>query len=296
MDLAIIIVNWNTRDLLAQCLESIVHHPSSIIYVVDNASTDGSAAMLWERFPGVQLIASEKNLGFAGGNNLALRRLLAKAQTGPILLLNPDTVVRPGALEALAEFMAAQPGCGAAGARLLNPDGSLQVSCHPFPSLFRELWRLFHLDKLYPLSCYPPSKWETARPQAVDSVQGAALLLRREALTQAGLFDEAYFMYSEEVDLCRRIKAAGWEISWVPAAEVIHYGGQSTRQAERAMFLQLYRSKLIYFRLRHGPASARLYKGVLLLASLPRLLLFFVPGQRRLAGHYAHLLRSLPGM
>ncbi len=293
--LSILIVNWNTPELLAQCLESVVESGAAII-VVDNASTDGSAAMLRARFPAVQLIESDKNLGFAGGNNLALRHLQANGRGDFILLLNPDTVVRPGALQALTQFMAAHPQCGAAGARLLNADGSLQISCHPFPTLFREIWRLFHLDWLYPLSCYPQSKWQTNSPQSVDSVQGAALLLRPEALSQAGLFDEAYFMYSEEVDLCQRLKSLGWEVYWLPGAEVVHYGGQSTRQVERAMFLQLYRSKLTYFRVRHGQASARRYKLVLLLAALPRLLLYPLPRHRRLAAHYAHLLRSLPGL
>jgi len=267
----------------------------SEIILVDNDSTDGSAIMVQARFPSVQLIKNHENLGFAGANNQALRRCL-EGKREYALLLNPDTTVGEGALDSLIKFMGEHPECGAAGAKLLNADDSLQVSCAPFPSLVRELWRLFHLDKLYPLSRYPFSKWRVDTPQQVDSVQGAALMLRRETLEQVGLLDEDYFMYSEEVDLCHRIKSAGWEIYWVPDAEVVHYGGQSTRQVAREMFLELYRSKVLYFHKRHGLASAWVYKLILALSSLPRILLAPLSGNLKLAGNYSQLLLALPGM
>jgi N-acetylglucosaminyl-diphospho-decaprenol L-rhamnosyltransferase len=316
MKLAIIIVNWNTRDLLAQCLESLlisrlsssVPGLRSSVFVVDNASSDGSTQMLRERFPQVHLIENQENLGFARANNQALRQSPSpfgrgvrgegqgEGQQDFVLLLNPDTLVHPGALEALTRFMLDHPHCGAAGARLLNPDGTPQISAYPFPTLLREFWRLFHLDARYPLSCYPPSRWKTDISQEVDSVQGAVLLLRQQTLDQVGLLDEDYFIFSEEVDLCQRIKSAGWEIYWLPGAEVIHYGGQSTRQVAPQMFLELYRGKVLYFRKRHNRLSAWVYKLILLLAALPRIALAPLPACRQLAGHYAQLVRALPGM
>jgi GT2 family glycosyltransferase len=366
MKLAIIIVNWNTRDLLAQCLESLEGSGEWVdIIVVDNASADGSTQMLRERFPQVQLIENKENLGFARANNQALRIWMdssslsgtssksfsensvagrvhrdpalvsihpyghstgddrnihhpstadlehserrineveersspsAQDEAELILLLNPDTLVRPGALEALIRFMLDHPHCGAAGARLLNPDGTPQISAYPFPTLLREFWRLFHLDARYPLSCYPPSRWKTDISQEVDSVQGAVLLLRQQTLDQVGLLDEDYFIFSEEVDLCQRIKSAGWEIYWLPGAEVIHYGGQSTRQVAPQMFLELYRGKVLYFRKRHNRLSAWVYKLILLLAALPRIALAPLPAYRQLASHYAQLVRALPWM
>ncbi len=306
--LSIIIVSWNTRDLLARCLEAVERSNVRTFerlnvetFVVDNASTDGSAAMVRERFPWVRLIENAENVGFARANNQAIRQSTGRY----VLLLNPDTEVQSGALEALLRFMEAQPQAAAAGARLLNPDGTLQPSCHPFPTLGRELWRLFHLDALRPYALYDMARWDLAGPREVDSVQGACMILRREALVQVGLLDEGYFIYTEEVDLCRRLRGAGWRIYWAPQAAVVHYGGQSTRQMPGEMFLRLYESKVRYFRKHHGRLAAGCYKLILLVAALARLLLSSLvwlerPPQRRqhlaLAGHYRRLVRALPGM
>ncbi|MFQ5596281.1 MAG: glycosyltransferase family 2 protein [Anaerolineae bacterium] len=305
-DLSLIIVNWNTRDLLAQCLESIWQNVSTFersnveTFVVDNASTDGSAQMVRERFPWVRLIENAENVGFARANNQAIR-----ASSGRyVLLLNPDTEVRPSALERLVRFMEATPQAGGGGPRLLNPDGSLQPSCHPAPTLTRELWRLFHLDALRPYALYPMAGWDPETPRPVEVIQGACLLLRRAALEQIGLLDEGYFIYSEEVDLCYRLRRAGWRLYWLPAARVVHYGGQSTQQVAAEMFLRLYRGKLLYFRKNHGRLAAQLYKLILLAAALARLALAPLawlersPRRRRhlaLAGRYGRLLRALAG-
>ena len=314
--LSVIIVNWNTRDLLARCLDSVISDHSPITsreplvtdhcslitetIVVDNASTDGSARMVRERFPQVHLIENRENVGFARANNQAIRQSGGRY----VLLLNPDTEVRPGALETLVRFMDAHPEAGAAGARLLNPDGTLQESCHPFPTLGREFWRLFHLDALWRFARYDMARWDLETPREVDSVQGACVILRREALDQVGLLDEDYFMYTEEVDLCHRLRQGGWRIYWVPQAVVVHYGGQSTRQMPAEMFLRLYESKLLYFRKRRGPTAARLYKLILLAASLARLLVSPLawlerPPRREehltLAGQYRRLVRVLVG-
>jgi len=318
MDLSIVIVNWNTRDLLVQCLESVISSQISVarhraadlaidnrlltteIFVVDNASSDGSPRMIQELFPWVWLIKNRKNVGFAQANNQAIRESTGRY----VLLLNPDTEVLPGTLEILVHFMDAHPQAGAAGTRLLNPDSTLQPSCHPAPTLSREFWRLFHLDAIWPYACYPMASWDLETAREVDVVQGACLILRREALDQVGWLDEDYFIYSEEVDLCHRLRQHGWSVYWVPQAVVMHYGGQSTQQVATEMFLRLYQSKLLYFRKHHGWLATEVYKLILLAAALTRLLLSPLawlerPPQRQrhlvLAGHYRRLVRALSG-
>ncbi|MBN1139088.1 MAG: glycosyltransferase family 2 protein [Anaerolineae bacterium] len=302
--LSIVIVSWNTCELLSRCLASIETHPPASPYeviVVDNASADGSARMVREGFPWVRLIENDENVGFARANNQGIRGSAGRFT----LLLNPDTEVRDGALEILVNFLENHPRTGAAGARLLNPDGTLQPSCHPAPTLAREFWRLFHLDAIYPHARYPMHRWGQDRPRQVEVLQGACLLLRREALEQVGLLDEDYFMYTEEVDLCHRLRRGGWHLYWVPQAQVVHHGGQSTRQAAGEMFLHLYRSKVLFFRKHHGPPAARLYKLLLLAASLARLacnpLAWLLRPRYRsehlaLARHYRQLINTLPGM
>lgn len=302
MDLSIIIVSWNTRDLLAACLASVYAYPpqgfSYEVWVVDNASDDGSAEMVRTRFSQVRLIESGANLGFAAGNNLAIRQSAGRY----VLLLNPDTELLPHALTELLLFMEAHPEAGGAGSRLLNPDHTLQPSCHPLPSLRREFWRLLHLDLLYAYGVYKMAGWNTAVPRRVDIVQGASFLLRRTVLDAVGLLDDSYFMYSEEVDLCYRLSQAGWPLYWVPSSQVVHYGGQSTRQVAARMFIELYRGKVYYFRKNRGARAAAVYKLILALAALPRLPLLLVgyllPAERgkaarRLGQHYARLLREL---
>jgi hypothetical protein len=292
--------------MLADCLESIrtdlqaLEKRGTEVWVVDNASTDDSVLMLQTRFPEVKLIENDKNVGFATANNQAIRQ-----STGQfVLLLNPDTLVKPQAIVRLINFLAANPTVGAVGAHILNADESLQTSSYPAPTLSRELWRLFHLDNLWPYSSYRMATWRLDEPHQVDSLLGACILLRRQVLEQVELFDEGYFMFSEEIDLCYRIKKAGWSIFWLPEARVIHYGGQSTQQAATAMFLSLYRGKLIYFRKNQGWLASQIYKLILLGASLFRLMLnplarLIRPHQRQqyssLAECYWQLVLALPG-
>ena len=304
MNLSIIIVSWNTCDLLKGCLTSIYTYPPRgpfEVLVVDNASIDGSAQIVKEHFPYVRLIENHENVGFARANNQAI----AQTDSRYVLLLNPDTRVLPSALEVLIRFMDKHPGAGAAGSRLLNSDGSLQTSCYPAPSLSRELWRLHHLDKIHPYGVYVMQGWDPETPHSVDMLQGASLLLRREALDEVGLLDEGFFIYTEEVDLCYRLKKAGWRLFWVPQSQVIHYEGQSTQLVSKEMFLQLYQSKMIYFRKHSGRLAAWMYKVILFSAGFTRLLvsplaLFERPQHRKrhlmLASNYFNLLRTLPGM
>jgi GT2 family glycosyltransferase len=311
IDLSIVIVSWNTCRLLDECLASVHEElerlaatPSSLqaeIFVVDNGSTDGSVEMVRRRYPDVKLIANEHNPGFAGANNQALA--LAKGRYS--LLLNPDTLVLPDGLGALVRFMDEYPHAGAAGSRLLNADHTLQPSCSPTPTLGGELWRMFHFDHFITYGVYDMTHWSVTAPRQVDAVQGAAMLVRRTAHEQVGLLDPSYFMYSEEVDWCTRIKRGGWEIYWVPASRIVHYGGQSSQQVADAMFLQLYRGKIQYFHKHWGWLATWAYKLVLALATLARLalsplaLLEADPKRQKhliLARQYGLLLRSLPAM
>jgi GT2 family glycosyltransferase len=306
VDLSIIIVSWNTRQHLRRCLQSLgqalaLHNHPVEILVIDNASGDGSPVMIEHEFGMVELIRNHQNFGFARANNQGL----ALARGRYLVLLNPDTEIRPTALSELLSFMESDPTAGAAGPKLLNPDGSLQISCYPAPTVGRELWRMFHLDRLHPLAAYPPSWWQSSRPLTVDMAQGACLMLRREALRRVGMLDERFFMYTEEVDLCLRLRKAGWGIHWVPSAEVTHYGGQSTGQSSEVMFLELYKSKILFFRKHYGGAATAIYKGILTAASLARLAWSAVAAladrsknarSAALAGNYLRLIRALPGL
>ena len=302
--ISIIIVSWNTASFLENCLNSILANPptsSSEIWVVDNASSDDSPRMVREKFPQVYLVENRENVGFSRANNQAMQHCTGNY----VLLLNPDTLVASGALQSLVDFLDKHPEAGAAGPRILNPDGSLQVSSHPRPTLSRELWRLLHLDSISPYAMYPRIKWETNQPQEVDVLSGACLLLRKEVLEQVGFLDEDYFIYSEEVDLCYRIQRAGWRMYWVPQAEVVHFGGQSTQQVPTEMFLHLYHSNIKYFRKHYGWSAAQIYKLILRIAALSRLILapfvIFEHSSRRqkhltLVDRYWRLILALPRM
>lgn len=302
-DLTVVIVNWNTRDLLADCLHAIARtmQASGVltieVIVVDNASTDGSVALVQSQFPWAKLIVNAKNIGFAAANNQAI----CMASSRYILLLNSDAVVHPSALVTLVGFMEGAPHAGACGARLLNGDGTLQPACHPMLTPGREFWRLIFLDRLWPRATYRIGQWDTVTPRRVEVIKGACLLLRRAALDRVGLLDDDYFMYTEEVDLCYRLAQAGWELWYVPAAVVTHYGEGSSKQAAEAMYVQLYRSKVHFYRKFGGARRARLAKALLALAYAPRWLAAtlgspFSTGLRRQARTFRRLLAELPGM
>ena len=283
--LSVVIVNWNTCDMLAQCLHSIMsdcalqlassaqgaacqpaHQPSIEVFVVDNASSDGSVSMIKERFPWVRLVENAENLGFARANNQAI----GLANGRYILLLNSDTVVHPGAFAALIGFMEKTPEAGAAGAYLLNGDGTLQPACHPMLTPWREFMRLLFLDRVLHAATYGAGWWKTEEPRQTEVIKGACLMLRHTALEQVGSLDGSYFMYTEEVDLCYRLAQAGWQLWWVPAAKVTHYGEASSRQVAQTMYVQLYRSKIQFYRKYGGDRRADLFKYLLRVAYWPR--------------------------
>lgn len=252
---SVILVAYNGRPYLDDCLQSVGDElrPGDEVVVVDNASADGSANMVHQRFPAVHLVAHDDNVGFASGNNLALRAMGFGSQVRPrhVLFLNPDTRVVGDALGELVRFLDRTPSAGAAGARLVHGDGSFQHSAFAFPGLaqiFLDFYPMHHrlLDSRWN-GRYPRALYESGHPFPVDHPLGAALMVRGDTLAQVGGFDEQYFMYCEEIDLCRRIKQAGWEIYCVPAAEIVHLVGQSTQQFRDTMFVALWRSRFLMF-------------------------------------------------
>ena len=334
MDLAIIVLNWNVRDLLRQCLRSLeaaraATRAAVAVIVVDNASTDGSADMVRVEFPWVHLVRAEQNLGFTAGNNLALRALgfgpqggetprtdvftadissahtAIAASTPPyVMLLNPDTEIVGDALGTMLSYMAAHPDVGLLGPRLRYADGSIQPARRRFPTrqtaflestLFQQWWpnqpslrRFYVADRSDDIV------------QDVDWLTGACMLVRGAALTDVGLLDEGFFMYSEEVDWGRRLKQAGWRVVYLPTAEVIHYEGRSTEQvvAQRHIYFQT--SKVRYYRKWHGPGMAETLRLFLLATYVWQMV---EEGAKWLLGHkramrrermraYAQVLRS----
>ena len=264
MDLAIVIVSYNTRNLLAACLDAALAglRRSGLdgeMWVVDNASVDGSAQMVAERFPNVHLVAHHENIGFAAGNNLALRMMdLGQSTSSPrhLLFLNPDTLVLNDALGIMVRFLDDTPDAGAIGAQLLYPDGSFQHSAFSFPGLAQIWFDFFPLHARLVESRingrYPRRRYALGQPFEVDHPLGAALMIRAQTLDQVGIFDERFFIYSEEIDLCHRIKAAGWKIYCVPQAKIVHLVGQSTQQFRDRMFVALWRSRFLMFEKHHG--------------------------------------------
>jgi len=257
VDLGVVVVSYNTRDLTRNCLTSVrdaLAHKGldGRVWVVDNGSADGSVEMLRSEFPDVRLLVSQENLGFARGNNLALEDI-ARLGAPPryVLLLNSDTVVQPDALGHLVRFMDEHPAAGAAGARLVYGDGGFQHSAFRFPTLamaLLEFWPLNHrLTNSRLNGRYPRRLYEGGEPFAIDHPLGAALMARWEAIREVGFLDPAFFMYCEEVDWCLRLKQAGWSVYTVPQAVITHLEGASAKQFREAMFVALWRSRFLLF-------------------------------------------------
>ncbi len=272
VDLSIVILSWNVRDLLRQCLESVAsgrplstNHPplTTEIIVVDNASSDGSVEMVHTEFPEVRLIANQTNRGYTGGNNDGI----AVAVGRYVMILNPDTRVLADALAAMAAYADARPDVGVVGPQLLNPDGSVQSSRRRFPTLTTGLFESTWLQPLAPrdvLRRYYMLDQPDDAIQEVDWLFGACFLVRREVIQQVGALDEDFFMYSEEMDWCRRIQQAGWKVVYLPTAQVIHYGGKSSDQVAAQRHIYFQTSKVRYFRKHHGVLTAGVLRVALL--------------------------------
>ena len=254
IDLSIVIVSYNVRDLLQRCLNALRSETLKLeTFVVDNASSDGSAAMVREKFPAVHLIANTENRGFAAANNQAFPQTRGRY----VMMLNPDTEVQAGALDLLVRFMDTHPRAGACGGKLVYGDGSLQHSAFAFPMLAQILldffplnWRLTNsrLNGRYPMTWYARDE-----PFQVDHPLGADFLVRRETAEQVGWLDDQFFIYCEEIDWAMRIKRAGWQIWCVPQAVIVHHEAQSTRQFRDAMFVELWRARWRLFHKHYSP-------------------------------------------
>jgi GT2 family glycosyltransferase len=266
-DASVILVSFNTRDLLRQCCLTLNREAGVVTYetiVVDNASRDGSADMIATEFPDVRLIRSEVNLGFAAANNRAFE--IARGRY--IVLLNPDAFLRPGALPLSIEHMDANPRVGLAGGRLVGRDGSWQPSARMFPSPLNNLLTMSGLAAKFPKSRLlgrMDRTWaDPLQPAQVDWVPGAYSIIRRSVLDRIGFFDERFFLYFEEVDLCRRVKAAKNEVWYWPDIVVEHLGGESAKTVKDPISLssgsqiELWRMRagLLYFRKHHGKLGA----------------------------------------
>lgn len=264
-DASIIIVSFNTREILRECLISVMRESAGLrleILIVDNNSSDGSPQMVEEDFPHVNLIRSEINLGFGAANNLALER----AKGRYYVLLNSDAFFQKDALSNAIRHMDEQPDCGLGGCRLVGRDGSWQPSSRSFHSIVGDLVVMTGLAYRFPRSRFFghfDRTWaDRNQPAVVDWVPGAFSIIRRSAIKKTGMFDPAFFLYYEEVDLCRRIKEAGYSIWYWPDIVVVHIGGESSRQLKTTLEISSMaaqvvmwrmRSTLLYYRKHHGP-------------------------------------------
>jgi GT2 family glycosyltransferase len=255
IDVSVVIVGWNAKHYLELCLESLAKAPprrSMEVFVVDNASADGSAEMIEAKFPWVKLIKSSENLGFSKGNNVAIRG----CQGRYIALVNPDVIVFPGCLDALADFLDQNPKVGNVGPRVFNPDMSMQSTCRRFPTLWNNFCSASRLESIFKNSRFFAGEhmfyFPHDRTLAVDVIVGCFSMIRRETFDQVGLLDEGLFMYGDDVDWCRRARNAGWEIMFYPGGQAIHDRGKTTAPYPVRFAIAQQRSVLHYWRKHHS--------------------------------------------
>jgi GT2 family glycosyltransferase len=253
-DISVSIVSYNTRDLLRDCLRSLLARESEgeaslEIVVADNGSTDGSLDMVRTEFPGVRIVETGGNIGYGRANNAGLQDALGRYY----FVLNSDTEVEPGALRTMVSFLDENPGIGMVGAQLILPDGSTQPSCANDPTLESIFWEQTYLDKLLPrgkrTGAYTIRDWDYNETREVQQVCGACFFVRQEAYRQIGGFDPAFFMYFEDTDFCVRLRRAGWPIYFLPAARILHHLGASSGKdwRVRARMIAAYNQSRYYF-------------------------------------------------
>ncbi len=285
---SIVIVNWNTRDILRDCLKSIAHEtqlPHEVI-VVDNASNDGSADLVRDEFPGVRLIANDTNRGFAAANNQGLR--IAQGQT--LLLLNPDTIILDGAIDTMVGWLEQHPDVGCVGCQVLEDEHTIQRTCFADPGPTNLALIEFGLHRLSPqgrfLGHAEYGDWDRKSERKVDVVSGMFMLVPRHVFEVVGLLDEAFFVYSEEADWCRRIRDAGWDCVFAPVARILHLegGSKSTVQIKSRMYVQKQKSKTIYARKHYGRYGELVARAIFISSAALRGAVFGLMG----------LLRSTP--
>ncbi len=274
VEVSVIIVSWNTKEILRECLESVYRETNDIeleVILIDNASTDGSAEMVQQEFPQVVLICNSKNRGFAAANNQGIE--VAKGRF--VLLLNPDTVVLDRAIQKTIAFADEHPRAGAVGIRNTHANGDLQKNCFRYASVLNLLISTFGLHRLFSRSKFFGRErmlwWDYADSRKVDVVAGCYMLVRKEVIDQIGGLDETYFMYGEEMDWCWRMQNAGWEVWFYCGATIIHYGGMSSAQNPAEMQCEAQRSLLYFIQKRQGKLGRAVCRGLLMLSGAFRL-------------------------
>jgi len=252
MDLSISIVNYNNKECLETCLDSIYSHAPDVnfeVIVVDNGSSDESIELVKQTFPSVRIIENSENHGFVKANNQGIRASLGRY----ILSLNNDTIIKDGTLNGLVRFMQEHPDVGVCGPKVLNRDGSFQRQCRrSFPTISSSLSYFLKLHKLFPRSeyfgRYLLTQLDCDEAGEVDSVSGCCMMVRKKVIEQVGILDESYIMYGDDLDWCYRIKHAGWKVCYVPHVEIVHLGGQSSRRLPGKCIVLFYRAMRIFYR------------------------------------------------
>ena len=273
-DVSVIIVSWNAKQHLQNCLMSL-NDPGGRykreVVVVDNASTDGTVKLVEEQFSEVKLIKNKENLGFARANNIGIR----KSRGRYVCLINSDVILLDNCIGKLMTFMGSHPSAGLVGPKILNPDGSLQPQCQHFPSIWNHLCQTLGLNKLFPKSGFfsePFMKyWAHDETRKVDVINGCFWLVRRKAIEEIGLLDEDFFIYGEDIDWCRRFHEAGWDVLFYPEARAIHIGGASSDNAPVRFYLEMQKADLHYWRKHHGKSGELIYWLIILVRQLVRI-------------------------
>jgi hypothetical protein len=256
-DVSVVIVNWNTRDILRNCLKSIYEQTGDValeVIVIDNASSDGSAEMVRKNFPKVNLIENSENRGFAAANNQGI----TIAEGRYVLLLNSDTIVLENAIDKTLSFADAHPEAAIVGCQVWDDSDTIQMTCFRFPSVFNLFLSAFWLNKFFKHNRILGREWMLwwgrDSEREVDVISGSFMFVKRKAIEEVGLMDEDYFLYYEETDWCYRFARAGWKILFWPGAKILHWHGgrNSSKQESLRMFVQFQKSLLIFFRKHYG--------------------------------------------
>ena len=296
--LSISLVNTNNCDLLRECLKSLYEQDHGVTFetiLVDNVSTDGSVEMVRANYPQAQLIVNQSRKGFAANHNQAIK--VTKGEY--ILVFNEDTVVKPGALKCMVDYLAAHEKVGAVGCRLENPDGSLQRSCYKFPSPLQAVFENTLLTAAFPNNPIVGDYrgWAHDATREVDFVSGAAIMVRRKVLETTGLLDEGFFIYAEESDWCKRMHKDGWKVVFVPDGTIVHYGGQSSVAIKDRQFCEFTRNQVRFIRKHHGLGGEIVYRGAMLFGAVTRLAVWramsLVPAKREQAKFNLFLWRRV---
>jgi len=275
MDLSFIIVSWNAKRHLLECLEFLIKElkgRDAEIIVVDNGSTDGSAKAVRDCFPGVILIENIDNLGFARANNIGIRNCKGKY----VCLVNSDVAVLEGSIGAMYNYMEGHLRVGILGPQILNADLTIQPSCKSFPTLWNSFCRTVALDTLFPRTRFFEGEfmayrlYDTLSP--VDIIVGCFWMVRRTAIDEVGLLDERFFIYSEDKDWCKRFHEKGWEVIYFPEAKAIHYGGASSANAPIKYYLEMQKANLQYWDKHHGVIKNFLFRSMLIINNVVRLI------------------------